>query len=109
MNNKQELQVMLEVIKEQVSEGSQFVCNLARRYAERRLGVPYPYAIHHSMVMEVLSMVKMHIGNKETMEGFVTAELGYDNFVGAPEDVVQSYRIAMLNNMIKMVKGEPHA
>jgi hypothetical protein len=53
-------------------------------------------------------MVEMHIGKMYTMEKFLRKKWKMKPYTYIANEVVNSYRICMLNNMIKMVKEGRH-
>lgn len=74
-----------------------------------------PYRSHYVCIhaqsepfeSRIKEMVWMHIGEEETMREFLAVEWGMcpvNSWDTISNEVANSYRVAMLNNMIKMVK-----
>lgn len=84
-----EIERIRDIIVEDINGHYHFVCN---------------YADDGRYYREIRSMVISHIGRENTMVCFLRKKWKMEVFEVIPYEVYNSYRICMLNNMIKMVQ-----
>lgn len=85
-----EIERIRDIIAGDMEKSYHFVCN---------------YANEGRYYREIRSMVIMHIGREDTMVCFLRKKWKMYVFDYFPNEVPNSYRICMLNNMIRMVES----
>jgi hypothetical protein len=91
----------LERVRRSVEAGGRFVCTLI--WVELLYDCFITFSERRNAELYLLELVKCHIGEVCTMEEFVLDVYGH-----AQPEVVKQHRLWMIDNMLKMVKGEPY-